>query len=158
MNDRDIEARSRIVRVFPGYAGTVLWAWSGTVEYDESELSADLIAALREWEALGEREGLTGVPLPTDAQEAWAQESVRLARALAAELGSGFSVEMARGDESFLTTSEHPPTNMTAAEVFESRRVSAVAERLRWDAELAAMSPEERASLRYEPLKGRDLD
>ena len=156
MSARDVEAESRVVRIFPGYAGTVLWAWSGTVGYDESRLSGPLIADLRAWEGLGEREGLTGVPLPSDAQEAWVAEGVRLASELASELGSGFSVEMADGDEPFTTRSQHPATNAAAAAVFESRRVAAVATRLRSAAELAALIPEERASFVYVPLKGRE--
>lgn len=151
MVDRDLDAESRVIRIFPGYAGSVLWAWSGLIEYDASGLSPRLIEALRRWEALGEREVATGEALADAEESLWIAEGARLASAIADELGSGFTVEMRVGTSEVLATSHRLPTNPAAASRFESARVDAVAERRE------GPTPERSESGRHVPLKGRDL-
>lgn len=158
MTDRDADAESRVIRLFPGWAGTVLWAWSGLVEYRESRLTEDLIAALQEWESEGDHESLTGIPTPPESEAAWSREGLRLAHELAAQLGSGFTVDMLRGPSAARVSSAEPPTNPGAAAAFESRRVAALAEQAVRHQRCAEMDPAERATSRYVPLKGRDLD
>ena len=153
MTDRDLDSDSRVIRVFPSYAGTALWAAFGEVEYADSRLSPALIAAFREWEALGEQEGLTGVPLAPEVEVAWVVEGERLANELAAELGAGFMIEMRGGSTPVVVSSQDPPSNPSAAAALESRRLAYVADEVAWQERLAAMSPEERASLRWEPLR-----
>jgi hypothetical protein len=150
----DLEGSSHVVRVFPGYAGTVLWAAFGTVEYDESLLTDDLIRSLMEWETIAERAGVQGIPLEPDVLAAWSIESMRLARELAAELGSGFTIDIDdRSGMRVLVRSEQPATNPAAAEVFESRRAKYVVDEAELRARLDAIPPEERQFFRYVPLK-----
>jgi hypothetical protein len=158
MSERDVEASSHVVRVFPGYAGTVLWAAFGTVEYDESLLSDDLVRALGEWERIGESAGVTGVPLDPAVQAAWSVEALRLAHELAAELGPGFTIDIDdRSGKQVLVRSERPATNPDAAAVFESQRARYVVEEKELQARLDSIPLEERRFFRYAPLKGHDL-
>ena len=39
------------MRMFPDYAGTVLWYGGGPVDYEEAHLPAGLVAYLEAWEA-----------------------------------------------------------------------------------------------------------
>lgn len=139
--------------MFPGYAGSVLWAPSGLVEYDESRLSEGLVSALAAWESTWETAALAGVPLAGDDEARWSAEGKRLAEVVAAELGSGFAVEVRSAASTTVALSRNPPTNPEAAEVFEAARIVFIAEHRA----LAPRSREQQAPLPHGPLTGHDL-
>jgi hypothetical protein len=84
-----------VVRVFPDYAGTVLWFVDGPVDYSDAKVTASLAADMSAWEDSyytgldDEREWKT-----TDLEVHHYREGLRLARALSVELGDAFEVEV----------------------------------------------------------------
>lgn len=91
--DEPFPYATRIVRVFPDYAGSVIW-FSDPVPYEESRLSAGLVARLAAWEA-------TYYSGLNDAFEWRSGEILRrfscdgleLAREVSVEIGFEFEVE-----------------------------------------------------------------
>ena len=91
-------SRPPVIRLFPDYADTVLWL-GDPVDYSDTALSAQLVAALRTWElsyyeSLNEDHAFRNKALA----RAYTAEGNRLAGLVAAEVGSGFAVEF-RSDE-----------------------------------------------------------
>ena len=82
-----------VVRVFPDYAGTVLWFAPGPVDYEDAHLSPELTLAMRAWEKLFDEYLSYGAPRSGLDETAWDEEGLRLCRALADELGNLVGVE-----------------------------------------------------------------
>lgn len=86
-------SRPPVIRLFPDHADTVLWL-GHPVDYSDTSLSAQLVAALRSWElsyyeSLDEEHAFRNKALA----RAHTAEGNRLAGLVAAEVGSGFAVE-----------------------------------------------------------------
>jgi hypothetical protein len=84
-----------VVRVFPDYAGTVLWFVDGPVDYADAKLTESLAADMSAWEdayyfGLGEEKDWKS----KDLEVPHYREGLRLARALSDELGDSFDVEV----------------------------------------------------------------
>lgn len=95
MRPGDTDTASSVVRLFPDYAGTVLWV-PHPVAYDSTALDAGLVTDLIRWE-IEYYDAL-------DADFAWRSPAVAsaftaagvgLALRLAVQLGSGFDIEFA---------------------------------------------------------------
>jgi hypothetical protein len=129
-----------VVRVFPDYAGTVLWFVGGPVDYAEAAIGDDLAADMRRWEAAYYDALGPDLEWPSPAARiAHAEAGLDLARRLSDELGDAFEVEVfdAR-DRPQRLRGRHAPANPRAVAAFRAR----VAE----DEALTAQVDEMRAS------------
>lgn len=115
---------TRIVRVFPDYADTVIW-FSEPVPYPETRLSDGLVAQLSAWEAsyyanLDEDfrwRSLTAL-------HQFSSDGLERARAVAAEIGPEFEVEYHSFEDTnaiALLRSEEPASNSAARNAFIAR-------------------------------------
>ena len=107
--------RSDVVRMFPDYAGTVLWYGGGPVDYEDAHLPAGLVADLEAWEALyyaGLDEAMEW--RSRDLERAYAAQGAELARRVAEALGSAFVIKGDGGK----ACSDGPPTSPEAAAAF----------------------------------------
>jgi hypothetical protein len=132
--------RSEVVRMFPDYAGTVLWYGGGPVDYDDAHLPAGLVADLEAWEASYD-EGLDDELewRSRDLEKAHAVQGAELARRVAEALGSAFVIQGDRGK----VRSDRPPTSPEAAAAFNAladQEEAAYNERARLVAEGAELS------------------
>lgn len=81
------------LRLFPDYAGTVLWM-SGPVDYEASGLTSGLIRALRSWEESYYRSLTPDLQwVSAEAAKRFTTNGVQLARCLADELGEDYQIE-----------------------------------------------------------------
>ena len=118
-----VAARARFdglikVRLFPDYAGTVLWLFD-PLPYRDAALSSSLTAALQEWEA-SYYESLTADDewLSPELAAAFTATGNSLAQKLAEELGAKFAIEFhsyEHGAQRRLFSSEVSATNLAAA-------------------------------------------
>jgi hypothetical protein len=118
---------TRIVRVFPDYASSVIW-FSDPVRYDETRLSGSLIARLVEWEASYYSDLTDDLKWRSlDLMHQFSSEGLELARAVAHEIGPEFEVEY-RSFENVRATalfrSEEPASNPPARDAFAARAES----------------------------------
>jgi hypothetical protein len=140
------EYLTRVVRLFPDYAGTPLW-FIDPVEYREALLSADLELDLRAWEqfyydGLGDDFEWRS----PDLAQTFAASGAVLAQRLADELGPEFEVELiALGSKSRFSSSGDAVNRMANA-AFSGRAADSIRRQF--------LSP--RAGERYGPLRGRD--
>lgn len=83
------------VRMFPDYAGTVLW-FNDPIDYDTAKLSEDLTRDLSLWEQ-SYYDGLNGDYewKSLGLARRFAAQGERLAQRVADELGDGFEIELA---------------------------------------------------------------
>lgn len=90
------------VRIFPDYAGTVIWFTEGPVDYAESGVSRELVEAMEAWESDFYR-GIDDYQrwVSAAAQRDHAIRGVEIARRFSAEIGDIVDVEVAdpRGGE-----------------------------------------------------------
>lgn len=126
------------IRVFPDYAGTVLWL-HGPVDYADAALSPELAADMAEWES--------AYYDALDGNEAWKSRSAAaqfttignsLARRLAQELGEGFEVAFhsyAPGSSRQLFHSEKHSRNPAAAKAFHGIVVAEEALQAKFEAD-----------------------
>ena len=107
--------RSDVVRMFPDYAGTVLWYGGGPVDYEDAHLPGGLVADLEAWEALY-YDGLDDEMewRSRDLEKAHAAQGAELARRVAEALGSHFVIQGDGGR----ARSDGPPTSPDAAAAF----------------------------------------
>jgi hypothetical protein len=151
MTERSEDGRL-IVRLFPDYAGTVLW-FGGAVDYAEVHLSHRLQNDLRAWDSFHRSRLDPDLLVHAKADEReFAATGTALARRLADELGLGVEIHLViEGRQVF--RSPKPPTNSRAASALHERseqqaiEARAVAEKLdggRWYA--------------YAPLSGARSD
>jgi len=107
--------RSDVVRMFPDYAGTVLWYGGGPVDYEDAHLPAGLVADLEAWEASYD-DGLDDELewCSRDLAKAHEAQGAELARRVAEALGSAFVIQ---GDGGRVR-SDGPPTSPEAAAAF----------------------------------------
>jgi len=133
MHDPGAYLRS-VVRVFPDFAGTVLWYVDGPVDYDEARITPELAKAMDEWESAyysgidddDERRSL-------DAEIHHHREGLRLGRLLSDELGDAFEVEVfafdrQRGRYKRRILGQGDGTNRAAIAVFRARAAESEAE------------------------------
>jgi alkylhydroperoxidase family enzyme len=125
----DDRTRTHLVRMFPDYADSVLWL-DGPVDYGESGLSEQLVSDLREWEE-AYYASLTRRYEWRSRRHAHAHATTaeRLARRVAAELGSRFAVEYDAAedtDDVRRVTSARPGLNVEAEAAFLARAEEAV--------------------------------
>jgi hypothetical protein len=119
---------TRIVRVFPDYANSVIW-FSDPVGYDETRLSEGLVARLMAWEASyysGLTENLEW--RSPDLLHLLSSEGLELARAVAHEIGPEFEVEYRSFEDvraTALLRSEGSASNPSARDAFAARAASA---------------------------------
>jgi len=107
--------RSDVVRMFPDYAGTVLWYGGGPVDYEDAHLPAGLVADLEAWEASyydGRDDEMEW--RSRDRAKAHAAQGTELARRVAEALGSAFVIQGDGGKARF----DSPPTSPDAAASF----------------------------------------
>jgi hypothetical protein len=107
-----------VVRLFPDYAGTVIW-FPDPVPYEETQLDATLIADLRAWDAsyyagLNSNYEWRTPELGTR----FHREGVRLARRLADQIGDDFQVEHHHGKSRRRIRAAGPARNPDAAAAF----------------------------------------
>lgn len=133
-----------IVRVFPDYAGSVVW-FSDPMPYSETELSSDLVGRLTAWEAqyyAALTKNLEWRSL--DALHSVSAEGLELARELSNEIGPEFSVEYRsfedRGAVAQLR-SKQPASNPAAQAAFRERADRAREEFAATQARIAAHPP-----------------
>jgi hypothetical protein len=107
--------RSDVVRMFPDFAGTVLWYGGGPVDYDDAHLPAGLVADLEAWEA-SYYDGLDDEMdwRSRNLEKAHAAQGAELARRVADALGSAFVIQGDGGK----ARSDSPPTSPEAAAAF----------------------------------------
>jgi hypothetical protein len=111
----------RVVRLFPDYAGSVLW-FPHAVAYPDTALDPALVTDLIRWE-IGYYDSLNAdfdwqTP---EAARAFTAEGVALALRLAVQLGDGFDVEFASYETGVARRrfrSELPADNPAAAAAF----------------------------------------
>lgn len=136
---------TRIVRVFPDYADTVIW-FSEPMPYPETGLSDGLIAQLSSWEAsyyANLDEDFQWLSL--SALHQFSSEGLELARAVATEIGPEFEVEYHSFEDSnavALLRSEVPVSNSAARDVFAARAERVRAEWAAAQIRLAEAGPE----------------
>ncbi|RFA13862.1 hypothetical protein B7R22_11445 [Subtercola boreus] len=136
---------TRIVRMFPDYAGTVIW-FSEPVPYPETGLSDGLVAQLSAWEAS------YYANLDDDfrwrsltALHRFSSDGLELARAVAAEIGPEFQVEYHSFEDTdaiALLRGEEPASNSAARDVFAARADRARADWAAAQRRLAEVGPE----------------
>ncbi len=120
-----------VVRVFPDYAGTVLWFVGGPVDYADAKLSDSLAAAMQAWEESYYRSLDDDLKWRSPGtEEHHAAEGLRLARLLADELGDAFEVEVwAEGaKEKIRILGLHPGSNPAAVAAFRGWAAESEAE------------------------------
>jgi hypothetical protein len=107
--------RSDVVRMFPDYAGTVLWYGDGPVDYEDAHLPARLVADLEAWEA-SYYDGLDDEMewRSRDLEMGHAARGAELARRVAEALGSAFVIQGVGGK----ARSDRAPTSPEAAAAF----------------------------------------
>ena len=124
--------RTDVVRMFPDYAGTVLWYGGGPVDYEDAHLPAGLVADLEAWEA-SYYDGLDDEMewRSRDLARAYAAQGAELARRVAEALGSAFVIHGDGGK----ARSDGPPTSPEAAAAFRcaGRRGGGGVQRTRTD-------------------------
>lgn len=87
--------RPLTVRLFPDYAGTVLW-FSGPVRYEDSGLTQGLIRALQSWEESYYHSMTPDIEwVSAEAAHRFTAEGNRLAECVADELGERYDVGFA---------------------------------------------------------------
>ncbi|NRD27983.1 hypothetical protein [Frigoribacterium sp. VKM Ac-2836] len=126
MTERSQDGRV-IVRVFPDYAGTVLWS-GGAVDYEEAHLSQELEGDLQAWESFHRSRLDPDRPTHTT-QDAYdfAVTGRALAGQLSEELGRGVEVHLiVEGRQVFRST--EAPLNPRAAKAFHARAERQAAE------------------------------
>jgi hypothetical protein len=111
-----------VIRIFPDYAGSVIWFAMGPVSYDDAKISSQLRRDMEAWEdfyypaqteEFGWRRREDG--------EWFTAEGRRLAERLAGEVGSRFEVEFrVYRNKKVRVSSNAEPSNPEAAEAFES--------------------------------------
>ncbi|SMX90625.1 hypothetical protein BI49514_02323 [Brevibacterium iodinum ATCC 49514] len=115
------ERPPRTIRMFPDYAGTVLWI-SMPIEYEDTGLSGGLVAELVDWEEFYYDSLDSDFNwVPESAARTFTEEGVRLARLVAAEVGPQFEVEFSSyedGAETVHIRAEHPAQNPAAEAAF----------------------------------------
>ena len=116
------EAMRLTVRMFPDYAGTVLW-FRDPVDYDLAQLSGGLVHDLDRWEQ-SYYEALT--PdfgwKSADLARRFTTEGNRLAQRVADELGNGYEIEFASYEEDVPTRrfcAKGPALNLRASGAFD---------------------------------------
>ncbi|MFB2557046.1 hypothetical protein [Herbiconiux liangxiaofengii] len=120
-----------VVRVFPDYAGSVIW-FSEPLPYPETRLMPDLIALLQDWE--GQYYAALDDDLHWRASVSLQDFSTRgleLARAVSVELDPRLAVEYRSFEDPKAIArlrSEHPATNPAAEAAFLDRADRARAE------------------------------
>jgi hypothetical protein len=127
-SDEPFVYATRIVRVFPDYASSVIW-FSDPVRYEETRLSKSLVARLMEWEA-SYYAGLTDDLewRSRDLLHRFSSEGLDLARAVAHEIGPEFEVEYRSFENVGATAplrSEEPASNPSARDAFAARAETA---------------------------------
>jgi hypothetical protein len=91
---RTCETRENdLVRLMTDDGNTVIW-FPHPVDYEVAQLSEDLVAALKAWQLFFfDHEVANGYVVDAEAMPYYRDEGIRLARWLANEIGSKFSVE-----------------------------------------------------------------
>lgn len=136
-----------IVRIFPDYAGSVVW-FSDPVPYEESALSSELVERLTAWEAsyyAALDDDLRW--RPTASLHEFSATGLELARAVSAEIGPEFEVQYASFEQRSASAelrSEHPATNPAARDAFAARAARARADWAKTRARLAATPADSR--------------
>jgi len=117
-------ATREVVRVFPGYADTVIW-YQGPVPYAETGLSSRLIAEMEQWESRYYK----SIGRSHELMSAHLARGLELARALSEEIGDILPVETdeAGGGTTRLLT-PGPGTNPEARNFFTGMLADAEAE------------------------------
>jgi hypothetical protein len=116
-----------IVRLFPDYAGTVLWL-TDPVHYEEAHLSNQLENDLRAWDRFcrSRLDPDLSEHAPSDVHE-FAITGIALARRLADELGLGVEIHLIHEGRQVFRSS-NPPTNSRAAQTLHTRAEQRAAE------------------------------
>lgn len=144
-----------LIRMFVDYADTVLWL-DGPIDYADTALSVELVAALRAWE----RDFYTSLNGDYEFRTAelalvHSAEGQHLAQRVAGEVGHGFVIDR-QGDAGPASPrylrSDHPATNPEAAGCFTA--LFAAAQKRADD--LAALAKESRLYL-YSPRTGEEF-
>ena len=114
---------TRIVRVFPDYAESVIW-FSDPFPYEESRLTTDLVDGLRSWDARYYSELTDDFRWRSlDTLHTFNRDGLELARRVAAEIGSSFEVEYRSFEDGAVAQlrSDEPATNPDAEAAFQKR-------------------------------------
>ena len=133
------EYATSVVRLFPDYAGTVIW-FIGPIAYGETRLDAGLVADLQAWEA-SYYAGLTSDYSwrSPDVEAHFNKLGAGLARRLADQIGDQFQVQYAFDEAHRRVRAAGPARNPKAAAAFQQLADQARAEwtQLRDDADRA---------------------
>lgn len=114
---------TRIVRVFPDYAESVVW-FSDPFLYEDSRLTTDLVDGLRSWDAQYYSELTDDFRWRSlDALHTFNTDGLELARRVAVEIGSSFEVEYKSFENGAVAElrSDQPATNADAEAAFQKR-------------------------------------
>ncbi|MGZ1492050.1 hypothetical protein [Brevibacterium sediminis] len=115
------ERPPRTIRMFPDYAGTVLWI-SMPIDYEDAGLSGALVAQLEAWEkSYYDSLDSDFNWVPETAARIFAEQGVHLARLVSAEVGPQFVVEISSSDddtEAMRIRAEHSAENPKAEAAF----------------------------------------
>ncbi|PRY68342.1 hypothetical protein B0I08_10444 [Glaciihabitans tibetensis] len=147
---------TEIVRVFPDYAGSVIW-FIDPVPYAESQFSAGLAARLVSWE--GQYYASLDDDLrwrSLDTLHTFSAEGLELAREVSGEIGPEFLVEYRSSEDSGAVAqlrSETPASNPAARAAFRTR---AAREREEWAALQSART--RAAKLGVSPARENQVD
>ena len=129
------DAPHEIIRMFPDYADTVLWFGDGPVEYSDTGLTAALVDDLQHWEQTFYESRTADFEFVSRAAEvSHAEEGVKLAERVSAEVGPRFAIacDSVEGrDETVLLRAERPAENPAAEAAFTRLREELIAEEKR---------------------------
>ncbi len=143
------------VRIFPDYAGTVLW-FRDPVVYDLAQLSDVLVHDLSRWEqsyydALTPDFGWKSANLA----RRFTTEGNRLAQCVADEVGDGYEIEFASYEEDVPTRrfrGKGPALNLRASAAFDALAVAVKAKKEEASRARAARREENPGWFAYSPL------
>lgn len=149
-------AKCPTVRLFPDYAGTVLW-FREPVDYDLAQLSDVLFHDLSRWEQSYYDSLTPDLGWKTaDLASRFTAEGNRLAQCVADELGDGYEIEFATYEEEVPTRrvcGKGPALNLRASAAFDALALAVKAsEEEASCAQAAALHEESPGWLAYSPL------
>ncbi|GAB3809015.1 hypothetical protein GCM10028798_36110 [Humibacter antri] len=114
---------STTVRVFPDYAGTIIWFAIGPFDYDSAHIPQDLRVAMQEWEETYYA-GLDSPNATPELVASYDSEGVHLAEQLSQVVGQEFAVEYlprANSADRVVFRADGPAAEPAVAAAFRAR-------------------------------------
>ena len=155
----------RTIRIFPDYAHTVVWI-SQPIHYEETGLSAELVAELDAWEQFYYDSLNSDIEWASEsAARTFTVEGTRLAGLVSAEVGPGFTIEFSSYEVNVETvhiraetSAQNPTAEEAFTQLFEEAEACEAAEHFRNspNAERIAYAP--LSGSVFKPIPGREAE